>query len=63
MITINGKKHKVIENLGWQNGMYVKEIETDTGSKMIVKAPGGTWVLWETKDRLAGGKTGIYTGQ
>lgn len=63
MIIVNGNKYKVLENLGWQSGMYVKEVMTDTGPRIAVKAPGGDWVFWETKDRFAGGKTGAYTGQ
>ena len=41
-ITIDGKKYKVLENLGFQHsaGVYAKEVQTKThGEQMAVKSP------------------------
>ena len=44
-IFVEGKEYKVIESLGWQAsaGMYVKAIETETGRRIVVKPPSGSW--------------------
>ena len=50
-IKVGGKEYKVLDNLGFQNGYYVKEVETETGKEMVVK-DNGVWRFWDTKDRL-----------
>ena len=42
MITVEGKKYKVTENLGYQGGHYAKACETKDGEKIAVKC-GRTW--------------------
>ncbi len=61
MIQIDGKKYKVIENLGYQAGHYAKVVATDDGEKTAVKTTGGEWRFWESKDKLRSG--GTYSGQ
>ena len=60
MITIEGKKYKVAENLGFQAGYYAKAVEVDGKERIAVKR-GGSWVWYVpkiiiTKER-AGGTT------
>lgn len=45
MITIDGRKYKVIESMGFQHsrGVHVKAIETSAGEKLAIKYPGGDW--------------------
>jgi len=51
MITVDGKKYKVLENLGFQNGHWAKEVATDGDAKIAVKR-NGKWVWWTVADRL-----------
>ena len=60
MITVDGVKYKVIENMGYQAGYYAKIVETPDGEKVAVKR-GGIWTWWTAQDRLQ--KGGQYVGQ
>jgi len=60
MITVDGKKYRVTENLGFQGGYYAKVVATDTGERVAVKR-GGQWTWWKVQDRLRPG--GQYVGQ
>ncbi len=51
MIEVEGKKYKVLSNLGFQAGYYAKEVATDGGAKIAVKR-NGKWTWWTVKDRL-----------
>lgn len=52
-ITVDGTAYKVLDNLGFQNGYYVKEVATDSGNKMAVRAPGSkTWRFWGVADKI-----------
>ena len=53
-ITIDGKKYKVLNNLGFQHGagMYVKEVETNKGPQKAVREPSGSWRFWTIFDRI-----------
>lgn len=44
-ITIDGKKYKTIEDMGYQHsfGFYAKCVKTDDGEKIVIKRPGGKW--------------------
>jgi hypothetical protein len=37
MITVDGKKYEVLDDLGYQGGQYVKEIKTAEGSRIVTK--------------------------
>lgn len=50
-ITIDGTKHKVLDNLGHQGGYLAKEVETDNGPRIVVK-DAGVWRFWSVEDRL-----------
>jgi hypothetical protein len=54
-ITIDGKKYKVVESLGYNHsaGCYAKLVQTDDGEKMAVShmARGGRWRFWTAADR------------
>jgi len=45
MITVDGKRYKVTENLGFQNGQYVKAVEVEGKERIAVKK-GNTWVWY-----------------
>ena len=51
MIEVEGKKYKVLANLGFQQGFYAKEVATDGDAKIAVKR-NGKWVWWAKEDRL-----------
>lgn len=53
-ITINGRKVKVLESLGYNPdvGDYVKMVEIDGQRQMAVGGP-GRWRLWTARDRAA----------
>ena len=50
-IEVEGKKHRVTENLGYQGGYYAKAVETPDGEKIAVKR-GGAWTWWTARDRI-----------
>lgn len=52
MITIDGRKVKVLASLGYNQdvGAYVKEVEIDGKRQMAVGRP-GAWRLWTPADR------------
>ena len=60
MITVDGFKYKVVENLGYQAGYQAKVVETPDGEKVVVKR-GGIWTWWTVADRLQ--SRGRYEGQ
>jgi len=43
MITVDGKKYKVTENLGFQGGHYAKVVEVAGKERIAVKS-GGVWI-------------------
>jgi len=43
MITINDKKYKVLENLGYQGGRYGKVVKTEQGERIAVSATAWRW--------------------
>ena len=51
-ITINGRKVKVLESLGFQPsiGKYAKRVLIDGKEQMAVGGP-GRWRLWTAEDR------------
>jgi hypothetical protein len=51
MITIDveGKKYKVMENFGYQDGHYVQAVETPDGERMVVWR-GFVWTWWTVRD-------------
>lgn len=51
MIVIDGKKYKVIENLGYQAGYTAKVILVKGKEKVVVKDH-GFWRLWTIKERV-----------
>ena len=65
MITIEGKKYKVTEDMGFNHdkGCYAKAIETDQGEKIVVRYPGCK--TWEIVNSLVAriGPAGKATGQ
>ena len=54
MIDVDGKKYRVVENLGYQAGYQAKVVFTPkTPSKeSIVVKRNGKWVWWTAADRL-----------
>lgn len=56
-IEVDGKKYKVIDNLGYVSaiGMYVKEVMVNGEEKMVVKTKNG-WRFWTTENRLSAHK-------
>lgn len=52
MIEVDGKKYKVIENLGYVQdvGMQAKVCKTETGERVAVKC-GFKWRWWKTEIR------------
>jgi len=60
MITIDGKRYKVVESLGYQNGRYAKIVQTEVGERVAVAyGRGGPWE-WHKPVVLPGGP---ITGQ
>lgn len=53
MIEIDGKKYKVLSNMGFQNGYYAKEVATDGDAKVAIKK-NGKWVWWTVINKLRG---------
>lgn len=53
-IEVEGRKYKVVENLGRQGGYLVKVVAAEGGERTAVKR-GATWVWWGVRDRLKGG--------
>ena len=54
MIEVEGKKYKVVENLGLQAGYQAKVVftpETPSKESVVVKR-NGKWVWWTVADRL-----------
>ena len=51
MIEVESKKYKVLENLGFQNGYYAKEVAADGDARIAVKR-NGKWTWWTVADRL-----------
>jgi hypothetical protein len=43
MITVNGKRYKVTENMGFQNGYYVKAVMTENGERICKRTQGTNW--------------------
>ena len=45
MITVEGEKYQVVENLGYVHGrgQYAKIVETSLGDRVAVKYAGGLW--------------------
>lgn len=56
-ITIDGKKYKVVEDLGFNHsaGCYAKLVQTPDGEKVAVSPLGrrGHWRFWTAADRTA----------
>ncbi len=54
-IEIEDKKYKVLDNLHYAHeaGGYMKEVETPSGPKMVIKRRGMAWRFWAVKDRLS----------
>lgn len=52
MITIKGKKYKVVEDLGYQAGYMAKSVLVDGEEKVIVKDH-GQWRFWTVEERIA----------
>lgn len=52
-IVVEGVEYPVLDNLGYQNGHYVKEVEMPDGTaQMAVKASGSKlWRFWTSQDR------------
>jgi hypothetical protein len=63
MITVNGVKYRVVENMGYQPscGMYAKMVATPCGDRVAVKCWGGIWRWWLVDDRLQ--QRSQYRGQ
>lgn len=40
---IEGGEYKVVENMGYQNGLQVKAVKTSDGERVVTKAKGGQW--------------------
>ena len=58
-IIIDGKTYKVVDDLGFQAGMYVKEVETPQGEEMAVaSSKSGPWRFWTVVDRLQSPSSG-----
>jgi len=53
-ININGKKYKVIEDLGFQGGYSAKVVEDLSllPKEQIVVKESGKWRLWTIHDRI-----------
>ncbi len=53
MTTIDGRKYKVTENMGFNHsiGRYCKMVD-DNGKEKIIVKDGKTWRFWTAKDRL-----------
>lgn len=54
MIDVDGKKYRVVENLGFQAGYQAKVVftpETLCRESVVVKR-NGKWVWWTVADRL-----------
>jgi len=53
MVTIDGKKYKVIENMGYNHsiGKYVKMVDDNRKERMAVKS-GKEWRFWTAENRL-----------
>jgi len=50
-IEVDGKRHKVTENLGFQGGYHAKAVDTQDGERIAVKR-GGVWTWWTVRDRV-----------
>ena len=50
-IEVEGRKYKVTDNLGFQAGYLVKEVDVDGEPRMAVKRA-GQWTWWTVNDRL-----------
>ncbi len=61
MITVEGKKYKTIEDLGFSHsiGKYAKLLKVDGGERVAVKSPGGIWKWHKVEIR----PRGFYGGQ
>lgn len=53
MITVEGKKYKVTEDLKYQIsiGEYAKEVMTEDGPRIVVGGR-GNWRFWTAEDRV-----------
>lgn len=61
-IEVDGKEYSVEENLGYQNGVYAKRVQTDNGVRVAVRTPGCRWWRFWTADDMIQPR-GRYTGQ
>lgn len=63
MITIDGKKVKVLDSLGYNHdiGAYVKRVEIDGKPQMAVGTR-GSWRLWTARDRTRPLREAIANG-
>ncbi len=52
-IEVDGRKYTVTDSLGFVHsvGMYVKEVQTEDGFKMVVK-DAGRWRFWTAQERV-----------
>lgn len=57
-IEVEGKKYKVIENLGWQAGYYAKSVN-DNGRERVAVKRGDKWTWWTANDRLGISRVGV----
>jgi hypothetical protein len=51
---IDGKKYKVVENLGFQDGFKAKivYVSAEPGKEKIAVKRNGKWIFWTVNDRL-----------
>lgn len=63
-IIVEGEECLITDNLGFQNGYYVKMVRRLNGKDCaVVKLPLSSWRFWTGVDKLSGGCLGQVVGQ